>query len=195
MTNFKDECLNQCEKDFFPKFHSCGLSEKCFRIWSTLENPKQFLILVPHLLLEKNGKALESFVWIWPSQRNFPEFQMGLGFWCSQHTTSQQLFKQWGESRYKFATVFVCKIFKLNSKSKTLIDFLQNKFEYNVLHYVHANMVANLKNSVLPTSHKIEQLLYRFYWGLKSRTLTVSFSPNSKFKICQICLDLKFWFI
>ncbi len=26
---------------------------------------------------EKNGEALESFMGIWPSRRNFPEFQMG----------------------------------------------------------------------------------------------------------------------
>ncbi len=49
-----------------------------------------------------NGEALESFVWIWPSRRNFPEFQMGLGFWCSewsvQRTASQMSFQQWVET-------------------------------------------------------------------------------------------------
>ncbi len=43
----------------------------------------------------------------------------------------------------------LCKIIDLKSKSKALIDFLQNKFKYNVLHYVRANTVEFLALTLL----------------------------------------------
>ncbi len=41
-------------------------------------------------LEKKNGEALESFMWIWPSRRNFPEFQMGLRFAVASDQLSAQ---------------------------------------------------------------------------------------------------------
>jgi hypothetical protein len=38
---------------------------------------------------KKNGEALGSFIGIWPSRRKFPEFQMGLGFWCGELTAQR----------------------------------------------------------------------------------------------------------
>jgi hypothetical protein len=39
---------------------------------------------------KKNGEAQESVVWILPSRRNFPEFQMGLRFDVASDQLSAQ---------------------------------------------------------------------------------------------------------
>jgi hypothetical protein len=39
---------------------------------------------------KKNGEALESFMGIWPSRRNFPEFQMSLKFGVASDQLSAQ---------------------------------------------------------------------------------------------------------
>jgi hypothetical protein len=79
-------------KYFFPPNFSFVFCKR--KIWrEKIYSSKEWIYFAKEFLplknWQKNEEALESFMGIWFSRRNFPEFQMGLGFWCSDQLSAQ----------------------------------------------------------------------------------------------------------